>query len=98
VQADPKKPAGPDATATDEDALRQSEERYRLIVESALDYAIFTTDHEGNITHWPPGAAAVFGWRSADASECQEPHRSRSRLHDEIVSRSGKILFAPGCG
>lgn len=38
------------------------EERFRLIVENARDYAIFTTDSEGNIDSWPPGAANVFGW------------------------------------
>lgn len=41
--------------------LRQSEERFRLIVESARDYAIFTTDTGGIITEWPAGAQAVFG-------------------------------------
>src|SRR5689334_15522689 len=39
-----------------------SEERYRLIVEQARDYAIFTTDADGIITSWSPGAEAVFGW------------------------------------
>jgi PAS domain S-box-containing protein len=48
------------------DALRESEERYRLIVESALDYAIFTTDRDGIITTWPPGAAKVFGWSAEE--------------------------------
>ena len=38
------------------------EERFRLIVENARDYAIFTTDKDGNIDSWPPGAANVFGW------------------------------------
>jgi PAS domain S-box-containing protein len=38
------------------------EERFRLIVENARDYAIFTTDREGNVDSWPPGAANVFGW------------------------------------
>ncbi|WP_425033291.1 PAS domain S-box protein [Pelagibacterium sp.] len=38
------------------------EERFRLIVDNARDYAIFTTDREGNIDSWPPGAANVFGW------------------------------------
>ncbi|UYQ73891.1 PAS domain S-box protein [Pelagibacterium flavum] len=40
------------------------EEGFRLIVENARDYAIFTTDSEGNIDSWPPGAANVFGWSS----------------------------------
>jgi PAS domain S-box-containing protein len=48
---------------TSEAALRETAERYRLIVESALDYAIFTIDGERRVTSWPPGAQAVFGWR-----------------------------------
>lgn len=42
--------------------LRESERRYELIVKGTRDYAIFTTDREGTVTSWPPGAAAVFGW------------------------------------
>lgn len=48
-------------------ALRLSEERFRLIVESAQDYAIFTVDLQGRITSWAPGASAVFGWSAAEA-------------------------------
>jgi len=50
-----------------EEALRESEERYRLIVESARDYAIFTTNLEGRITAWNRGACEVLGWDEADA-------------------------------
>jgi two-component system, chemotaxis family, CheB/CheR fusion protein len=49
-----------------ERSLLVSEERHRLIVESALDYAIFTLDSEGRIETWTPGAEAVFGWRAED--------------------------------
>ena len=46
---------------------RESEERLRAILESALDYAIFTTDAHGRIETWPPGAEAVFGWTAEEA-------------------------------
>jgi PAS domain S-box-containing protein len=44
-------------------ALRASEARYRLIVESATDYAIFTMDLDRRITGWNVGAERVLGWR-----------------------------------
>ncbi len=50
-----------------EEALRASEERHRIIVESARDYAIITTDGDGRITSWSPGAKAVFGWSASEA-------------------------------
>ena len=50
-----------------EEALRESEERYRAILATALDYAIFTTDANGIIDSWPPGAQAVFGWDADEA-------------------------------
>ena len=43
-----------------EAALRESAERLRLIVENARDYAIFTTDPEGQIDQWYEGAVEVF--------------------------------------
>jgi PAS domain S-box-containing protein len=50
-----------------EDALRESEQRLRLIVENVRDYAIFTTDPQDRIMDWLPGAAAVFGWTAEEA-------------------------------
>jgi two-component system sensor kinase FixL len=50
-----------------EEALRSGEERLRLIVEGARDYAIFTTDPRDRIVDWAPGAAAVFGWSVEEA-------------------------------
>ncbi|MRX51340.1 PAS domain S-box protein [Paracoccus sp. S-4012] len=47
--------------------LRSTEERFRLTVEAATDYAIFVTDAEDRITDWLPGAAAVFGWSAEEA-------------------------------
>jgi PAS domain S-box-containing protein len=50
-----------------EEALQESEELHRLIVEGARDYAIFTTDLQGRIESWSPGAAAIFGWTAEGA-------------------------------
>ncbi|HYI06972.1 MAG TPA: hypothetical protein VD858_18920 [Reyranella sp.] len=44
----------------DNEALRRSEERYRTVVESAKDYAIFSIDTAGRIVDWYAGAAGIF--------------------------------------
>ncbi|MDQ3800493.1 MAG: PAS domain S-box protein, partial [Acidobacteriota bacterium] len=50
------------ARRANESALRASEERLRLVVESATDYAIFTLDENNKIRSWSSGAENVFGW------------------------------------
>ncbi len=47
-------------------AIAEGEERYRLIVESARDYAIFTTDLDGRVTSWNSGAARILGFREEE--------------------------------
>lgn len=53
--------------ASAEEALRESEERYRLLVESAQEYAIFMLDGAGHITSWNTGAERVFGYSEEEA-------------------------------
>ena len=48
-------------------ALRESEQRLRLVVESARDHVIFTTDPSGVITEWSGGAEAILGWSAQEA-------------------------------
>jgi PAS domain S-box-containing protein len=48
--------------AAAQDALRASEERLRLIVDNARDYAILTCDLERRITGWNPGAERLTGY------------------------------------
>jgi len=50
-----------------EHALRESEERFRLLVEGARDYAMFLLDPGNIITFWSAGAERVFGWSQAEA-------------------------------
>ena len=48
------------------EALRQSEERLRVIIESAKDYAIFTVDRERRVDSWNQGAEAMFGYSESE--------------------------------
>ena len=41
-------------------------ESYRLLVESAVDYAIFHLSVDGVIESWNPGAARIFGYETAE--------------------------------
>ena len=45
---------------------RQSEERYRLLVEGAKDYAMILMDPDGCITSWNAGAERIMGWAEAE--------------------------------
>ncbi len=46
-----------------EEALRQSEERFRLLVEGVQDYAIYMLDPQGTVTSWNAGAERIKGYR-----------------------------------
>jgi PAS domain S-box-containing protein len=45
-----------------EEALRQSEERFRLLIEGVTDYALYLLDPEGIITSWNAGAERIKGY------------------------------------
>jgi PAS domain S-box-containing protein len=68
-----------------ERALRESEERFRLLVESCKDYAIFRLDTEGRVATWNKGAERIKGYR---AGEIVGHHFSRFYLPEEV--RAGK--------
>ena len=50
-----------------EDNLRRGEERLRLLVDGALDYAIFTMSGEGIIDSWNSGAQRMFQYSADEA-------------------------------
>jgi len=63
--------------------LFQSEERFRLLVESVRDYAIFMLDPEGHVVTWNAGAERFKGYR---AEEIIGSHFSRFYPPDALAS------------
>ncbi|WP_244612299.1 PAS domain S-box protein, partial [Methylobacterium gnaphalii] len=45
---------------------REAAIRHRQILDSAIDYAILTTDLDGRVTSWSAGAERVLGWSEAE--------------------------------
>jgi diguanylate cyclase (GGDEF)-like protein/PAS domain S-box-containing protein len=45
-----------------EDALRESEERYRMLLDGVQNYAIFMLDAQGKILSWNAGAERIKGY------------------------------------
>ncbi|HEX9174522.1 MAG TPA: PAS domain S-box protein, partial [Telluria sp.] len=45
-----------------EDALRESEQRFRLLVQGVTDYAIYMLSPEGEVSNWNVGAERIKGY------------------------------------
>jgi diguanylate cyclase (GGDEF)-like protein/PAS domain S-box-containing protein len=58
-----------DTTSSHEalEELSDSEQQLRLLVESVRDYALFSTDMNGNIKSWNAGAQKIFGHSPLEA-------------------------------
>ena len=54
------------ASGRTREILRQSEERFRLLVEGVKDYAIFMLDPYGCITTWNEGAQRIKGYEAEE--------------------------------
>jgi PAS domain S-box-containing protein len=48
------------------DSLRQSEERFRLLIENVKEYAIFMLDPEGHVVTWNAGARRLKGYEESE--------------------------------
>ena len=81
-----------------EEALRESEEGFRLLVQGVKDYAIFKLDPTGRVATWNEGAERIKGYRAAEIigqsfTKFYPPEDMASRkpeLELEIASRTGK--------
>ncbi len=45
-----------------EEALRESEDRFRLLLEGVKDYAIMMLDPQGKVVSWNPGVERIIGY------------------------------------
>ena len=67
-----------------EESLRVSEERFRLLVNSVKEYAVFMLDPDGNVLTWNVGAERITGYT---ADEIIGKHLSIFRPGNEVHSR-----------
>jgi PAS domain S-box-containing protein len=72
------------ARARTEKMLAESERRFRLMVESVVDYAIFMLDAEGRVASWNAGAQRISGY---DADEIVGQHFSRFYPREDLERR-----------
>ncbi len=75
-----------------ESALRESEERFRLVVERVRDYGIFALTPQGEVATWNTGAERIKGW-SADEILGQHfgrfyPEETRDFLPGQMLARA----------
>jgi len=83
-----------------ESALRESEERSRLMIEGTRDYAIFMLDTEGRVASWNKGAELVTGYRANEILgrhfACfytpQDRRRGKPSRVLEIARRTGRVV------
>jgi len=72
------------ARARTERMLADSERRFRLMVESVVDYAIFMLDAEGRVASWNSGAQRISGYA---AEEVIGRHFSRFYPPEDVERR-----------
>ncbi|HEU4577929.1 MAG TPA: PAS domain S-box protein [Polyangiaceae bacterium] len=66
-----------------EEALRQSEERLRLMIASVRDYAIYMLDAQGHVVSWNSGAESIKGYKEA---EILGAHFSRFFSQEDVAA------------
>ena len=77
-------PQDMDARKKTETSLQQTDEIFRLLVESVKEYAIFLLDPEGRVSTWNQGAERIKGYK---AQEIIGHHFSRFYPREAIESK-----------
>jgi PAS domain S-box-containing protein len=73
-----------------EGALRESEERLRLMIEGTRDYAIYMLDAQGRVATWNVGAEQIKGYQT---NEVLGRHFSLFHTHQDIRNRKPSRLL-----
>ncbi len=75
-----------------EQALRESEERFRLVIEEVQDYGIFALDPNGVVTSWNLGAQRIKGWETEQILGQHfsrfYPEETRNHLPGQMLERA----------
>jgi len=66
-----------------QDALKESEERFRLLVQGVTDYAIYMLDPKGHVTNWNAGAQRIKGYQP---DEILGEHFSRFYTEEDLAT------------
>jgi PAS domain S-box-containing protein len=74
-----------------EEALRQSEERFRLLLTNVRNYAIFLLQPDGRVASWNSGAQRIYGYTDAEIMG-----RQFSRFYLSPENRAGRRRRALG--
>jgi PAS domain S-box-containing protein len=85
--------------AREAQALRESEERFRLLLKSVTDYAIFMLDADGRVSNWNAGAERIKGYRADEIIGChierfytkEDAEAGAPMKALEIAARDGKF-------
>ena len=80
-----------------EEALRRSEEQFRLLVQAVTDYAIYMLDPEGIVTNWNSGGQRIKGYEPAEVigTHFSRFYRAEDRQQG-LPSRALAIAAAEG--
>lgn len=82
-----------------EEALRRSEEQFRLLVNGVTDYALYMLDPAGHVVSWNAGAERIKGYSAAEIVGqhysrfygAEERERGEPQRNLELARREGRL-------